>query len=77
MVINISDGKGPSGGFLGRSSAQKQYFPKSMFIPKMSVGRSCVKLNYSSFSREHTLACSAHFNDTVALFSFEHSRREF
>lgn len=36
----------------------------------MSVGISCVKLNYSSFSREHTLACSAHFNDTVAFFAF-------
>lgn len=66
VIINISDGKGPSGGFLGRS-AQKQYFPVSLFISKMSVGRS-VKLNYSFFSREHTLACSAHFNDTVAFF---------
>lgn len=36
----------------------------------MSVWISCVKLNYSSFSREHTLACSAHFNDTVAFFAF-------
>lgn len=77
MIINISDGKGPSGCFLGRPSAQKQYFLKCMFIPKMSIGRSRVKLNYYSFSREYTLACSAHFNDTVAFFSLEHLKREF
>lgn len=54
VIINISDGKGPSGGFRGRPSAQKQCFPRSMFIPKMSVGRSCVKLNYFSLSGEQT-----------------------
>lgn len=77
MIINISDGKGPSGGFRGRPSAQKQDFPRSMFIPKMAVGRSCVNLNYFSFSRANKLPCSAHGKDTVAIFSFEHLKREF
>lgn len=54
-------------GSLGRPSAQKQYFPKGMFVPKVSMGRSCVKLNYSSFAGEHT-----HFLAQLILMTLLH-----
>lgn len=72
MIIDIRGGRGNSGGCLVIPFAQKQYFPKNIFIPKMSLGRSCVKLNYFSLSRAplfFPLLCSTHFHDAAALSS--------